>query len=95
VNKSGGKPWCTVAMQLRRSPRPVTARGWPLVLESPEANNVTSWFWRTSSSVKYETPRSVPPYSLGGAVSNRGDTMAIRKLDLPVVKAFDANQPRP
>jgi hypothetical protein len=31
------------------------------VVESPLANSVTSWPMRTSSSVKYETTRSVPP----------------------------------
>ena len=32
-----------------------------LVFESPLANSVTSWPSRTSSSVRFETTRSVPP----------------------------------
>src|SRR5262249_1824653 len=47
------------------------------VLESPLANSVTSWPWRTNSSVRYETTRSMPPYSCGGTLSYRGATCAI------------------
>ena len=39
------------------------------VAESPLANSVTSWPSATSSSVKKETTRSVPPYSFGGTAS--------------------------
>ncbi len=42
------------------------------VRESPEANKVTSWPRRTSSSVTKETMRSVPPYNLGGTLSYNG-----------------------
>jgi hypothetical protein len=42
------------------------------VTESPLANNVTRWPCFTSSSVKYETTRSVPPYIRGGTLSKRG-----------------------
>jgi hypothetical protein len=37
------------------------ARSVALVTESPLANRVTSRRWRFSSSVRYETTRSVPP----------------------------------
>src|SRR5690349_19792311 len=47
------------------------------VWESPLANSVTWWPWRTSSSVRYETMRSVPPYSFGGTLSASGETCAI------------------
>src|SRR5205807_10580387 len=47
------------------------------VCESPLANNVTSCPCRTSSSVKYDTTRSVPPYSCGGQLSCSGTTCAI------------------
>jgi hypothetical protein len=47
------------------------------VLESPLANNVTSCPCLTSSSVKYETTRSVPPYCWGGTLSYSGETCAI------------------
>ena len=43
----------------RASERPRAAP--PTCTESPLANSVTSWPWRTSSSVRYETMRSVPP----------------------------------
>src|SRR5262245_18854257 len=49
----------------------------PLVRESPLANSVTSWPSLTSSSVKYATTRSVPPYSCGGTLSVNGATCAI------------------
>src|ERR1700731_1192297 len=42
------------------------------VCESPLANKVTSWPCATSSSVRNETTRSVPPYILGGTLSYRG-----------------------
>src|SRR5918993_5028023 len=47
------------------------------VRESPLANRVTSWPWRTSSSVRNETIRSVPPYRRGGQRSASGATCAI------------------
>jgi hypothetical protein len=47
------------------------------VRESPLANRVTSCPWRTSSSVRYETIRSVPPYRRGGQRSASGATWAI------------------
>jgi hypothetical protein len=47
------------------------------VRESPLANRVTSCPWRTSSSVRYETIRSVPPYRCGGQRSASGATWAI------------------
>src|SRR4051812_6256885 len=46
--------------------------------ESPLAKSVTSCPCRTSSSVRYDTTRSVPPYREGGTLSNKGDTWAIR-----------------
>src|SRR5690606_19055746 len=48
------------------------------VFESPDANNVTWWPRRTSSSVRQETIRSVPPYWRGGTLSKSGDTWAMR-----------------
>src|SRR5215470_6056515 len=48
------------------------------VRESPVANTVTSCPCFTNSSVRYETIRSVPPYSLGGTLSYSGATCAIR-----------------
>jgi hypothetical protein len=51
------------------------ARNWgkrvsvSVVVESPLANRVTSWPSRTSSSVRYDTTLSVPPYSIGGTLS--------------------------
>jgi hypothetical protein len=49
-----------------------------LVLESAEANNVTSCPSATNSSVNHDTTRSVPPYSFGGTRSASGATCAIR-----------------
>src|SRR6476660_9515225 len=48
-----------------------------LVIESPLANSVTSCPIRTNSSVRYETIRSVPPYSRGGTLSMSGPTCPI------------------
>src|SRR6478735_10044703 len=48
-----------------------------LVIESPLANSVTSCPIRTNSSVRYETIRSVPPYSRGGTLSMSGATCPI------------------
>jgi hypothetical protein len=45
---------------------------------SPLANRVTSCPISTSSSVRKETTRSVPPYSFGGTASWRGAICAIR-----------------
>src|SRR5882757_6248350 len=50
---------------------------WARETESPLAKRVTSWPSRTSSSVKYETIRSVPPYSRGGTLSMSGAICAI------------------
>ena len=44
------------------------------VQESPLANSVTSWPQATSCSVRYDTIRSVPPYSRGGTLSCNGAT---------------------
>jgi hypothetical protein len=56
------------------------------VNESPLAKSVTSWPRLTSRSVRFETTRSVPPYSLGGTLSKRGAICAIRKAgSLPLV----------
>jgi hypothetical protein len=49
------------------------------VFESPLANRVTSCPSSTNSSVRYETTRSVPPYSFGGTLSYKGETWAIRR----------------
>src|SRR6185437_11528113 len=48
-----------------------------LVIESPLAKSVTSCPIRTNSSVRYETIRSVPPYSRGGTLSISGATCPI------------------
>src|SRR6185369_12432373 len=48
------------------------------VTESPLANRVTSCPIATSSSVRKETTRSVPPYSRGGTDSVRGAIWATR-----------------
>jgi len=44
-----------------RMPPPEKLSSSVSVDESPLANSVTSWPCRTSSSVRYETTRSVPP----------------------------------
>src|SRR5262249_35502390 len=49
-----------------------------VVRESPVAKSVTRCPCRTSSSVRYDTTRSVPPYRRGGTFSNSGATCAIR-----------------
>src|SRR5215813_8790639 len=48
-----------------------------LETESPLANSVTSCPSLTSSSAKYDTIRSVPPYSRGGTLSMSGAICAI------------------
>jgi hypothetical protein len=45
----------------RRSALGAHGTSFASVTESPLANSVTSWPCRTSSSVRYETTRSVPP----------------------------------
>src|SRR6478736_4189616 len=45
--------------------------------ESPLANKVTSCPCLLNSSLRYETIRSVPPYSCGGTLSMRGAICAI------------------
>ena len=61
----------------RRSARGVQGMRRALVFESPLAKSVTSCPWATSASVRYETTRSVPPYSAGGTDSYNGATWAI------------------
>jgi hypothetical protein len=55
-------------------------------MESPLAKSVTSWPCRISSSVRYETTRSVPPYKTGGTLSISGEICAILILPKPPVK---------
>jgi hypothetical protein len=50
------------------------------VIESAEANNVTSCHSPVMVSTRKETMRSVPPYVRGGTLSISGDTWAIRIL---------------
>src|SRR6266404_1030309 len=57
------------------------ATSFAAVRESPLANRVTSCPSRTSSSVKYETTLSVPPYRRGGTHSYKGATWAMRIVD--------------
>src|SRR6266404_7097512 len=57
------------------------ATSFAAVRESPLANRVTSCPSRTSSSVKYETTLSVPPYWRGGTLSYKGATWAMRIVD--------------
>src|SRR5258708_1593180 len=64
---------------IRRSARGHAGMRFALVCESPAANSVTLWPRRTSSSVMYDTTRSVPPYSLGGTLSYRGAICAMRR----------------
>src|SRR5258708_1251832 len=54
------------------------ATSFAAVRESPLANRVTSCPSRTSSSVRYETTLSVPPYKRGGTLSYKGATWAMR-----------------
>src|SRR5262249_31913491 len=68
----------------RHKARGQAATSFALVWESPLANSVTSCPSRTSSSVRYETTRSVPPYRLGGTLSYRAATCAILMMDLTV-----------
>src|SRR4051794_14948081 len=61
-----------------RRDRSQTGTRLALVTESPLANRVTSWPAATSSSVRYDTTRSVPPYIRGGTLSYNGAICAIR-----------------
>ena len=70
-----------VVLDLGIEPGDLSGRHAPMVAavrESPEAKSVTSCPRRTSSSVRRETTRSVPPYSGGGTGSTSGARMAIR-----------------
>src|ERR1700687_4915843 len=58
------------------------------VSESPLANSVTSCPNSTSSSVRYDTTRSVPPYFNGGTLSHKRATSAIFTLLLLTERLF-------
>jgi len=58
----------------RRSALGQQATSSAAVSESPLANRVIWWPCAISSSVRYETTRSVPPYCAGGTLSISGAT---------------------
>ena len=64
-------------LEQRRKAKGVQLTNLPLVTESPLANKVTSCPCLLNSSQRYETIRSVPPYSRGGTLSMRGAICAI------------------
>src|SRR6185295_19673215 len=69
---------CIIQSGFPRSGRSTIGTSSAQVCESAVAKSVTWCPCRTSSSVRYETTRSVPPYCRGGTLSNSGATCAIR-----------------
>ena len=75
AQKTGGT---RIQLASVRSERGQAATSRAEVTESPLANSVTSWPIATSSSVRNETTRSVPPYNRGGTDSVSGAIWATR-----------------
>src|SRR6476469_6659779 len=72
----------------RRKAEGVQLTNLPDETESPLANKVTSCPSLLNSSLRYETIRSVPPYSRGGTLSMRGAICAIFNFLLSLGLSF-------